>query len=49
LEGAEQTGFFRLRYDDKFIPVQVIGRRDASNWVLTFRPAWDQTEPAVGN
>jgi hypothetical protein len=47
LEGAEQSGSFRLRYDDRFIAVHVLGRRDPDKWVLTFRPVWDQAEPVV--
>jgi len=40
LEGSEQAGRFRVRYDQQVVPIDVAARRDASAWYLIFRPAW---------
>lgn len=40
LEGAEQTGQFRVRYGQEFLTVQVTSRRDTTGWFLIFRPSW---------
>jgi hypothetical protein len=38
LEGAEQTGLFRVRYNQQVIPIHVTSRRDKEGWFLIFRP-----------
>ena len=45
LKGVEQTGgFFRVRYGEQFIPVQVTSRRDDRAWYLILRPAWEDAQ-----
>lgn len=38
LEGAEQTGTFRARYNQQVIQIHVTSYRDDSKWYLIFRP-----------
>jgi hypothetical protein len=38
LEGAEQTGIFRAKYNQKVIQIHVTSYRDDSKWYLIFQP-----------
>jgi hypothetical protein len=38
LENAEQTGIFKVRYNQQLIPIHVTSRRDSDGWFLIFRP-----------
>jgi len=38
LEGAEQTGIFRARYNQQDMQINVTSYRDNSKWYLIFRP-----------
>ena len=38
LEGAEQTGTFRARYNQQEMQIHVTSYRDDSKWYLVFRP-----------
>jgi type II secretory ATPase GspE/PulE/Tfp pilus assembly ATPase PilB-like protein len=40
LEEAEQTGVFKVRYNQQIISVNVVSRRDNNGWFLIFRPEW---------
>jgi type II secretory ATPase GspE/PulE/Tfp pilus assembly ATPase PilB-like protein len=44
LEGAEQTGVFKVRYNRQIISVNVVSRRDDDGWFVIFRPEWDRVE-----
>jgi type II secretory ATPase GspE/PulE/Tfp pilus assembly ATPase PilB-like protein len=37
LEGVEQTGLFKVRYNQQLIPILVTSRRDSDRWFLIFR------------
>ena len=45
LERAEQTGIFKVRYNQQIISVNVVSRRDDDGWFVIFRPEWDSVEP----
>jgi len=38
LEGTEQKGSFRVRYNQQLISIDVISRRDSEGWDMIFRP-----------
>jgi hypothetical protein len=44
LDADIQTGEFRVRCDQRLIPVVAESRSD--RWALIFRPAWDRAESA---
>src|ERR1017187_1773711 len=37
LEDAEQTGTFKVRYNQQLMPIRVTSRRDSEGWFLIFR------------
>jgi hypothetical protein len=45
LQGAEQSGRFRVRCDNRVLSIDVTSRRDKDGWYLIFRPAWSLAKP----
>jgi len=45
LEGAEQSGRFRVRCDNQFLTIDVTSKRDTDGGYLIFRPAWSSAKP----
>jgi len=48
LEGAEQTGIFRARFNRQVLQIHVTSYRDDSKWYLIFRPNQSPEPTPVG-